>query len=226
MYAAVSGTGFMARDMRFENTAGAAMGQAVALKVDGDKSVFYRCKIAAYQDTLLAQANRQYFGQCKIYGTIDFIFGYSAAVFDNTQILLRKPAPGQGNVITAQGKYESWANSGFSFIACSISPAEDLGQVSTFLGRPWKAYSTTVFMNTYMGSLIDPKGWMPFTGSTAPDTIYYGEYKNYGPGSGTGNRVQWRGLHIRMKHSQANRFSVNAFIDGGSWLPPMGINYK
>ncbi|XP_019160129.1 PREDICTED: pectinesterase-like [Ipomoea nil] len=219
---AISGAGFIAKNMGFKNTAGPKMGQAVALRVESDKAVFYQCKIAGYQDTLLAQANRQFFYQCKIYGTIDFIFGYSAAVFKNTQILIRNPAPNMVTVITAQGKYEPAANSGFSFISCTISAAEDIGNCPTFLGRPWKDYSTTVFSYSDMGNLIDPKGWCAF-GDKKPDTIYYGEYKNSGPGSPTGQRVRWKGVHSRMRFAEANKFSVDAFIDGGDWIPGTGV---
>ncbi|VFQ71938.1 unnamed protein product [Cuscuta campestris] len=93
---------FTAYDIGFHNTAGPAMGQAVALMVAGDRGAFYRCKISGYQDTLFAHSNRQYFRDCAIYGTVDFIFGDSAAVFQNCAIRPRKPLPGQFNAITAQ----------------------------------------------------------------------------------------------------------------------------
>ncbi|CAH9107114.1 unnamed protein product [Cuscuta europaea] len=221
----VSGAGFVARDMGFENTAGAAMEQAVALMANADKGIFLRCRIAGYQDTLLAQAYRQLFYDCHVYGTVDFIFGYSAAVFHNCRILARKPLTGQQNVITAQGKYEPMAKSGFSFINCSVAPAdgEDLTGVSTFLGRPWKDYSTAVFSYTLMESLIDPKGWVAYSGDTAPDTIFYGEHVNTGAGAKITQRVPWKGLHARLGTSHANKFSVNTFIQGCDWVVGLGI---
>nr|GLL32884.1 pectinesterase-like [Ipomoea trifida] len=221
----ISGAGFIAKNMGFENTAGPKMGQSVALKVESDKAVFYQCKMASYQDTLLVQCNRQFFYKCKIYGTIDFIFGYSAAVFQNTDILIRNPSPYPVTIITAQGKYEPAASSGFSFIKCTISAAENIGNVPTFLGRPWKDYSTTVFLYSDMGRLIDPKGWSPFENKTPPGTIYYGEYKNSGRGSPTEQRVRWKGVHSRMRFAETIPFSVDGLIDGKDWIPATGVPY-
>ncbi|KAG8381733.1 hypothetical protein BUALT_Bualt05G0003300 [Buddleja alternifolia] len=101
---AAYGKGFIARDMGFQNTAGAAMYQAVALLSKSDQSVFYRCSIDAYQDTLYTQSNRQFYRECKIYGTIDIIFGDSSVVIQNSTILVKRPLLGQINTITAQGK--------------------------------------------------------------------------------------------------------------------------
>nr|GMD97573.1 probable pectinesterase/pectinesterase inhibitor 46 [Ipomoea batatas] len=132
----VLATDFIACDIGFENTAGAAKNQAVALAVDGDRGVFYRCKMVGFQDTLYAQANRQFFRDCAIYGTIDFICGDSAAVFQNCDIRPRRPLPGQFNSITAQSRADPSSQTGFSFQDCRITAAEDLSGVQTFLGRP------------------------------------------------------------------------------------------
>ncbi|XP_055829352.1 probable pectinesterase/pectinesterase inhibitor 46 [Solanum dulcamara] len=223
---AVFGKGFMARDMGFRNTAGAAKHQAVALMSTADLSVFYRCKIDAYQDTLYAHSNRQFYRECSIYGTVDFIFGNSAVVFQNCNILPKKPMPGQQNTITAQGKIDPNQNTGISIQNCTIWPSANLTGVSTFLGRPWKDYSTTVFIYTTMASFIDPKGWLPWVGTTAPDTIYYAEYRNFGPGAVTKNRVNWKGLKLNITSKEANKFSVKQFIQGDKWLPSTGVTFK
>lgn len=99
----VSGDGFWARDMTFENRAGPRGHQAVALRVSSDLSVFYKCSFKGYQDTLLVHSNRQFYRDCHIYGTIDFIFGDASVVFQNCDIFIRRPMGYQANFITAQG---------------------------------------------------------------------------------------------------------------------------
>ncbi|XP_016476536.1 putative pectinesterase/pectinesterase inhibitor 46 [Nicotiana tabacum] len=223
---AVFGKGFIARDMGFRNTAGAAKHQAVALMSTADLSVFYRCKFDAYQDTLYPHSNRQFYRECRIYGTVDFIFGNSAVVFQNCHILPKKPMPGQKNTITAQGKIDPNQNTGISIQNCTIWPSANLTGVSTFLGRPWKNFSTTVIMHTTMASFIDPTGWLPWVGTTAPDTIFYAEYRNFGPGAVTKNRVNWKGLKLNITSKEASKFSVQKFIQGDKWLPSTGVSFK
>ncbi|VFQ90414.1 unnamed protein product [Cuscuta campestris] len=222
---AVFAKDFTAYDIGFHNTAGPAMGQAVALMVAGDRGAFYRCKISGYQDTLFAHSNRQYFRDCAIYGTVDFIFGDSAAVFQNCAIRPRKPLPGQFNAITAQGRREPGGKSGFSFQNCDVSSAEDLAGVRTFLGRPWKSHCRVVFSNTYMAGFIDRRGWAAWSedddSPPPPDTIYYAEFGNYGPGADTASRVRWKGLHLGASGSaEARTFSADSFIEASSWILP------
>ncbi|CAA7033878.1 unnamed protein product [Microthlaspi erraticum] len=223
---AVFGKGFMARDMGFHNTAGPAKHQAVALMASADLAVFYRCTMDAFQDTLYAHAQRQFYRECDIYGTVDFIFGNAAVVFQNCNILPRRPMKGQQNTITAQGKKDPNQNTGISIHNCTILPLDNLTGIKTFLGRPWKEFSTTVIMKSYMDGFIDPKGWLPWTGDTAPDTIFYAEHLNFGPGASTKNRVKWKGLKTFLTKKEANRFTVKPFIDGNNWLPPTKVPFK
>ncbi|XP_027096773.1 putative pectinesterase/pectinesterase inhibitor 24 [Coffea arabica] len=223
---AVFGKGFIARDMGFQNTAGAAKHQAVALMSTADESVFYRCAMDAFQDTLYANSNRQFYRECSIYGTVDFIFGNAAVVLQNCNILPRKPMLGQQNTITAQGKIDPNQNTGISIHNCTIWPSGNLTGVNTFLGRPWKNYSTTVYMQTTMGNLIHPKGWLPWVGTSAPDTIFYVEYQNNGPGAVIKNRVKWKGLKPNLNAKQVGKFAVKSFISGDKWLPAAGVTYK
>ncbi|KAG5239473.1 pectinesterase/pectinesterase inhibitor [Salix suchowensis] len=222
---AVFGKGFIARDMGFRNTAGAIKHQAVALMSTADMSAFYRCSVDAFQDTLYAHSNRQFYRECNIYGTVDFIFGNSAVVIQNCNILPRRPMAGQQNTITAQGRIDPNQNTGISIQNCTVLPFGDLRSVKTYLGRPWKNYSTTVFMRSMMGSLIHPAGWLPWTGDTAPPTIFYAEFQNFGPGASTKNRVKWKGLKT-ITSKQASKFTVNAFIQGKEWINGTGISYK
>ncbi|CAN6992046.1 unnamed protein product [Brassica rapa subsp. trilocularis] len=222
---AVFGKGFMARDMGFINTAGPSKHQAVALMVSADLAAFYRCTMNAYQDTLYVHAQRQFYRECTIIGTVDFIFGNAASVLQNCKILPRRPMKGQQNTITAQGRKDPNQNTGISIHRCSISPLGNLTGVQTFLGRPWKDFSTTVIMESSLNGFIDPKGWLPWVGDSAPDTIFYGEYKNTGAGASTKNRVKWKGLRF-LSTKEANRFTVKPFIDGERWLPTAKVPFR
>ncbi|KAJ4873506.1 putative pectinesterase/pectinesterase inhibitor 24 [Raphanus sativus] len=222
---AVFGKGFMARDMSFINTAGPSKHQAVALLVSADLAAFYRCTMNAYQDTLYVHAQRQFYRECTIIGTVDFIFGNAASVLQNCKILPRRPMQGQQNTITAQGRKDPNQNRGISIHRCNISPLGNLTGVQTFLGRPWKDFSTTVIMESSLNGFIDPKGWLPWVGDSAPDTIFYGEYKNIGAGASTKNRVKWKGLRF-LSTKEANRFTVKPFIDGERWLPTTKVPFR
>ncbi|KAI3443497.1 hypothetical protein Pfo_000162 [Paulownia fortunei] len=226
---AVRGQGFIARDITFENTAGPEKHQAVAYRSDSDLSVLYRCAIRGYQDTLYAHSMRQFYRECKITGTIDFIFGDGTVVFQNCEILARKGLPNQKNTITAQGRKESIEDTGFSIQFCNISAEPDvlasLNSTPTYLGRPWKLYSRTVIMQSYISSAIRPEGWLEWNGNFALDTLFYGEYMNYGPGAGLGARVTWPGYHVFNDSAQANTFTVGQFIIGNTWLPSTGVRY-
>ncbi|KAF8393703.1 hypothetical protein HHK36_021950 [Tetracentron sinense] len=227
---AVAGKGFIARDMTFENTAGPQKHQAVALRSDSDLSAFYRCAIRGYQDTLYAHSLRQFYRECRITGTVDFIFGNGAVVFQNCQILAKKALPDQKNSITAQGRKDPNQNTGFSIQFSNISADSDLSialvnSTPTYLGRPWKQYSRTVIMQSYMSSAIRPEGWLEWQGNFALDTLYYGEYMNYGPSAGLGSRVKWPGFHAINQSAQAINFTVAQFIDGNMWLPSTGVTF-
>ncbi|KAF3434319.1 hypothetical protein FNV43_RR25422 [Rhamnella rubrinervis] len=222
---AVFGKNFVGRDMAFRNTAGARKHQAVALMASADLVVFYRCQIDAFQDSLYAHSNRQFYRECDIYGTVDFIFGNSAVVLQNCNILPRVPMAGQQNTITAQGKVDPNQNTGIAIQNCTIWPFGDLSKVNTYLGRPWKNYSTTVFLNNYMASFVNPKGWLPWVGDSAPSTIFYSEYQNFGPGSTTKDRVKWKGLRS-ITQKEAIRFTVQSLLQGTKWISDAGVPHK
>ncbi|CAN8257128.1 unnamed protein product [Cochlearia groenlandica] len=223
---AVFGKGFMARDMAFRNTAGPTKHQAVALITSADLTVFYKCTMDAYQDTMYSHAQRQFYRDCNIFGTVDFIFGNAAVVYQNCNIMPRRPMKGQQNTITAQGKKDPNQNTGISIHKCNISPLGDLTGIKTYLGRPWKDFSTTVIMKSFMDGFIEPAGWLPWVGDSAPDTIFYAEYLNTGPGASTKNRVKWKGLRTFLTKKEANRFTVKPFIDGNNWLPATKVPFK
>ncbi|CAA7401163.1 unnamed protein product [Spirodela intermedia] len=218
---AVSGEGFLARDIAFDNAAGAAKGQASALRVNADLAAFYRCVMTGYQDTLYVHSFRQFYRECDIYGTIDFIFGNAAVVFQACNIFARMPIPGQANAIIAQGRDDPNQNTGISIQNCTILASKELpsglGSTQTYLGRPWKLYSRTVYVKSYIDRLIDPAGWSEWVGDQGLRTLYFGEYANSGPGSATEERVKWPGYHL-MGYDDAVSFTVSELISGDGWL--------
>ncbi|KAG1334405.1 pectinesterase [Cocos nucifera] len=222
---AAMGAGFIAKGLTIINNSGPSKNQAVALRVGADKSVIYQCSIQGYQDTLYTHSNRQFYSEDDIYGTVDFIFGNSAVVFQNCFIQPRKPGGGQRNSVTAQGRLDANQNTGISIHKSRIVGASDLGGTPTYLGRPWRKYSRTVVMETYMDGSINSAGWEPWSGSFALSTLYYGEYANTGPGSSTSGRVHWPGVHSSLSTAEASKFTVAEFILGASWLPGTGVSY-
>ncbi|KAK4285122.1 hypothetical protein QN277_001864 [Acacia crassicarpa] len=228
--AGIDGPNFIARDISFVNSAGPLKGQAVALRSASDLSVFYRCSIIGYQDTVMAHAQRQFYKQCYIFGTVDIIFGNAAVVFQNCVILVRRPLSGQANMITAQGRDDPFQNTGTSLQNCIIKAAPDLkpvvNSVTTYLGRPWQEYSRVVVMKSYIDSLVSPLGWSKWGNSDfALSTLYFGEYKNFGPGSSTKNRVNWKSYHVITSATEASSFTVNGLIAGSTWLPSTGVPF-
>ncbi|CAN0921450.1 Probable pectinesterase/pectinesterase inhibitor 36 [Linum grandiflorum] len=226
----VSGDGFWAKDITFENTAGPQKHQAVALRVNSDQAVFYRCSFRGYQDTLFVHSLRQFYRDCHIYGTIDFIFGDASAVLQNCDIFIRKPLRGQANFITAQGRDDPNQNTGISIQGSRVRPADDFGGggswIRSYLGRPWKEYSRTVVWESDLDGLIDPKGWNEWRGGFALSTLYYAEYRNVGSGAGTEGRVRWPGFHVLTRPDQVREFSVGRFIQGERWIPQSGVPYR
>ncbi|KAL7607098.1 hypothetical protein Lser_V15G17800 [Lactuca serriola] len=227
---AVVGDGFLARDITFQNTAGAANHQAVALRVGSDFSAFYQCDMLAYQDTLYVHSNRQFYINCFIAGTVDFIFGNAAVVFQNCDIHARRPGPGQKNMLTAQGRTDPNQNTGIVIQKCRIGATSDLlpviGSFPTYLGRPWKLYSRTVVMQSTVSNVIHPAGWFEWDGNFALDSLSYREYQNTGAGAGTSGRVKWKGFKVITSSSEAQGYTPANFISGGSWLSSTTFPYS
>jgi pectin methylesterase-like acyl-CoA thioesterase len=221
----VAGKGFIAKDMGFFNTAGAAKHQAVAFRSGSDLSVLYRCSFDAFQDTLYAHSNRQFYRECDITGTIDFIFGNAAVVLQSCSIQPRQPLPNQFNTITAQGKKDPNQNTGISIQKSYFSPLDNVTAL-TYLGRPWKEYSTTVIMQSDIGSFLNPLGWIEWvTNVKPPKTIFYAEYQNTGAGATVEKRVQWAGYKPTLTADEAAKFTVDSFIQGSDWLPETDVKF-
>ncbi|KAL8234765.1 hypothetical protein R6Q59_020865 [Mikania micrantha] len=215
----VIGNNFLARDLTIINTSGPEKHQAVALRVTSD-AAFYHCQFISHQDTLYAHSLSQLYRECAIHGTVDFIFGNAAAIFERCLILVRKPIPGQKNVITAQGRLDPNQNTGISLQDCTVMAAPDFpiterSNYTTFLGRPWRNYSRTIVMRSYLGDIIDPRGWCAWNKYSNLDTVEYIEFMNFGPGADTRNRVQWAGYH----NNSTTNYTIQSFLHGANeWL--------
>ncbi|XP_015088338.1 probable pectinesterase/pectinesterase inhibitor 7 [Solanum pennellii] len=224
----VVGQGFVAVNITFQNTAGAIKHQAVAVRNGADLSTFYSCSFEAYQDTLYVHSLRQFYRECDIYGTVDFIFGNAAALFQNCNMYPRLPMVNQFNAITAQGRTDINQNTGISIQNCTIRPADDLalsnGTTKTYLGRPWKEYSRTIYMQSYLDGFIHPTGWHDWSGDFALNTSYYAEFNNTGAGSNTTGRVTWPAIQI-LNATDAANFTLSNFLVGDDWLPQTGVPY-
>ncbi|XP_048135714.1 putative pectinesterase/pectinesterase inhibitor 28 [Rhodamnia argentea] len=224
----VFGDHFIARDIGFENSAGAIKHQAVALLVQSDMSVFHNCHMDGYQDTLYVHTKRQFYRDCTISGTIDFVFGDAAAVFQNCKMLVRKPLDNQQCIVTAQGRKERRQASALILQNCTITAAPSYAPVKrqfrSYLGRPWKIYSRTIIMESYIDDVIQPEGWLPWLGDFGLNTCFYTEYKNRGPGASTARRVKWKGIKtITPQH--AVDFTAGRFMKGDRWIRTAGVPY-
>jgi len=224
----VIGAGFVCKGMGFQNTAGPEGHQAVALRVQSEMSAFFNCRMDGNQDTLYVQAGRQFYRNCVISGTIDFIFGDATVVIQNSLLIVRRPMDNQLNAVTAQGRKERHQPTGIVIHNCRIVPEQklfaDRFKIPTYLGRPWKEFSRTVIMESTLADFIQPAGWFPWAGNFALDTLYYAEYANRGPGARTNQRVHWRGYHVIGRH-EAQQFTVGQFLEGQRWLPATGAPF-
>jgi len=202
------------KDLTIINNAG-RVGQAVALHVEGDRCMVTGCHLLGNQDTLYLATgtSRQYYRDCYIEGTTDFIFGEATAVFDHCTIksLIN-------SYITAAATTRR-QNYGFVFLRCKL--IADTGVNKVYLGRPWRPYARTVYINTEMGSHIVPQGWDPWAGDAMfPDkdkTAFYAEYQNTGPGGGTQRRVPWS---KQLTKAEAESYTVSIILGGqDAWYP-------
>ncbi|PON52540.1 Pectinesterase inhibitor domain containing protein [Trema orientale] len=225
----ILGDHFKARDIGFENTAGAHKHQAVALRVNADEAIFYRCAMDGYQDTLYTHAKRQFYRECNISGTIDFIFGDAAVVFQNCRFIVRKPLENQQCIVTAQGRKERRQPSAIviqngTFVADpEYYPVRNKSK--SYLGRPWKEFSRTIIMESYIDDLIQPQGWLPWAGDFAINTCFYSEFDNRGPGAvEESQRAKWRGVK-KITAEHAVNFTPGRFFKGDWWIKLSGVPY-
>lgn len=207
----VFGDGFTAKNITFENSAG-RVGQAVAVRVDGDRVVFENCKFLGNQDTLYlhGKESRQYYKDCYIEGTVDFIFGWSTAYFENCEIFCKNKG-----YITAASTAKDQAY-GMVFKDCKIIGTTE--ENTFYLGRPWRDYAQTVFIDCYMGAQIHKDGWHNWNKPDAERTTFYAEYNSNGPGA-SGKRVHWA---KKIKLRRLDKYSKKNVLKGlDNWNPKL-----
>ncbi|TVT39684.1 pectin esterase [Hymenobacter setariae] len=206
----VQANDFTAENITFENAAG-PVGQAVALHVEGDRATFRHCRMLGNQDTLFpaVENSRQYYQDCYIEGTTDFIFGTATAVFDNCEIRSKR-----NSYIAAAATTERQAY-GFVFRRCRLTA--DSAAHKVYLGRPWRPHSRTVYLNCELGQHILPLGWDNWRDAANEKTAYYAEYESTGPGASPAARAKW--TH-QLTAKEAKRYTLAAIFSGAaSWLP-------
>lgn len=206
----VQGNEFAAENLTFENSAG-AVGQAVALHVEADRVIIKNCKIIGNQDTLFpsADTSRQYYVDCYIEGTTDFIFGAATVVFERCHIHSKK-----NSYITAASTTEHQAF-GFVFFNCKLTAEPEFKKV--YLGRPWRPFAKTVFINTEMGDHILPQGWSPWNKNDNHKLSYYAEYGSFGLGYVAGQRIDWS---HQLNKKELKKYTLkNIFSGSNQWLP-------
>lgn len=171
-------------NLTIENSSG-PVGQAVALHIEGDNCIVRNCNLLGDQDTLYAagQKSCQYYINCYIEGTTDFIFGAATAVFDNCTLHSKK-----NSYITASSAPQS-KKFGYVFRHCKLTAAPGVTRV--YLGRPWRDYAKVVFIACEMGSHIAPEGWHNWNQPEREKTAFYAEYASTGPGGNSSRRVNW-----------------------------------
>lgn len=206
---------FKAKNITFQNDAGFSAGQAVAVYAKGDRLIFDHCNFIGFQDVLYCSGvgSRQYYRDCYIEGTTDFIFGPSTVVFQNCHIHSKKES-----FITAASTPEN-VKYGFVFFDCKLTGDTALHNVS--LGRPWRPYACVAYIRCNMGKHIKPEGWSNWNQTENYKTTRYSEYKSDGPGANPAGRVTWS---HQLTDDEAKQCTVKNILSGNdNWAPVKGI---
>lgn len=197
-------------NITIENNAGFTAGQAVAVKIQGDKVFFLGCRIIGFQDTLLAagENSREYYKNCFIQGSTDFIFGAATALFDDCILFSKK-----NSHVTAASTPKDHPF-GFVFRRCKLVADTGLNKVS--LGRPWRPYASVTYIECTVGDHILPQGWDNWKNAENEKTARYAEYKNTGAGANTSQRFAWT---KQLTDEEAKQYTTDNILRG--WRPDL-----
>jgi pectinesterase len=198
---------FIAENLTFENSAG-PVGQALAVRVDGDRVVFRNSRFLGWQDTIFLNRGRQYFEDCYIAGHVDFIFGGATAYFERCHLHCRR----NGYITAASTPPEQ--RHGFVFANGRITGEPD---VRTYLGRPWRDFGAVAFINMKMSDVVRPEGWHNWDRREREKTARYEEFGNTGPGGPSRGRVSWTRA---LTAADARAMSATSVLRGSDdWKP-------
>ncbi len=203
----IQGNDVTIMNLTIRNTAG-RVGQAVALHVEGDRVIVKRCRLLGNQDTLLTanDSSRQYYLESYIEGTTDFIFGPATVLFEKCEILSLS-----NSYVTAASTTQPQPF-GYVFRDCRLTANEEATKV--YLGRPWRQYARTVFINSELGAHIRPEGWHNWSKAENEKTAFYAEHNCTGPGAVRTGRVSWSHALTRKEAKAYTRSNIF-----GDWHP-------
>lgn len=212
----IFGDNFTAENVTLENSAG-PVGQAVAVRIDGNQVAFKNCRFLGFQDTLYphGENSKQYYKNCYIEGTVDFIFGWSTALFDECTIFCKN----KGYVTAPSTNKET--KFGLIFLNCNITG--DAAAHTFYLGRPWRPYGQSVFVNCKLGKHIKPEGWHNWSSTEKEKTAFFAEFNNSGEGASTSLRVDWS---KQLSAKEAAKYTPTNIL--GNWIekPDLFISDK
>ncbi|MCZ4243324.1 pectinesterase family protein [Pedobacter punctiformis] len=205
----IYGEGFSAENITFENSSG-PVGQAVAVWAGADKMIFNNCRFLGFQDTLYTYGgnNRQYYKNCYIEGTVDFIFGASTAWFETCTIFCKK-----AGYITAASTADT-TKYGYVFSKCKVignAPSD-----SFYLGRPWRPYAKVAYLNCELPEFIKPEGWNNWGKESNEKTAFYAEYKSKGKGGKIESRASWS---HQLTDEEYKHYTLENVFRG--WVPTL-----
>jgi pectinesterase len=204
----VYGNDFHAENITFQNDAGFTAGQAVALRIEGNRASFKNCAMVGFQDVLFlsGSGSKQYFSHCYIEGTTDFIFGASTALFDSCHMHSKK------NSHVTAASTNSIIPYGFVFKDSKLTADSNINKVS--LGRPWSPTASVTYLSCWMGSHIIPDGWNNWKNPNNELTARYAEYNSSGPGANKDLRVKWS---KQLTEEEASKYTIKNIL--GNWNP-------
>ena len=217
------GDDFHAENVTFQNTSG-DHGQALALRVDGDRAVFNHCRLLGWQDTLLLNNARQYFTNCHVAGRVDFIYGSATAVFDRCEIHSKNG----GHITAASTPQEK--PFGLVFLDCKLTgdPAPWVNPTNIAaskpskkpladLGRPWRPFASVTYVRCEMGDHIKPAGWDNWRNPTNELTARFSEFNSTGPGANPNQRFKWT---KQLTKAEAEKITIESVLGGNDhWNP-------
>jgi pectinesterase len=204
----IKGNNFTASNITFQNDAGFTAGQAVAAEVDGDKASFYNCRFVGNQDVLFtnSEKSRQYYKDCYIEGTTDFIFGSATVWFEQCHIHSKKNSHVTAVSTPKEHPY------GYIFNECILTGDTTLHNVS--LGRPWRPYASVAYIHCFIGAHIKPEGWSNWNNTDNYKTARYAEYENYGPSADPSKRIE---CSRQLTDEEIKNYTLRNIF--GNWIP-------